>query len=335
MARVLIAVLDRKKPSSRLRWLAALDILRQRGHQVELLELSGGTRARFALLLKAAQADVVVLQKKLFSNAFVRLLTELNPRLIYDLDDAVMFHELERNEALTGRFFSRFCCVANRACAVIAGNAYVAEFALAARQGSAAGVYVLPTAPDDFPPKPAGGQRERIVIGWLGTRGNLDELRQLAPALRAACAQNPALLLRVISNDELVLDGVPVDCRRWSKETEAAEIQDFDIGIMPLADTLWNRGKGGFKLLQYMAAGVATVSSPVGINREIIRHGENGFSAATDAEWTAAILALAADASQRCVVGERAAQTIREQYARPIYLSRLADLIDQCANPTA
>lgn len=331
---ILVAVIGLNKPSTRLRMLPLVEHLRVRGHRVELIEIPRSLGGRLRLLRRAASADIVVLQKKLFPPFYVGLLRRANPALIFDVDDAVMFHEIERGEPLAGEFFRRFCAIAAASRHVVTGNGYLAEFARAARAGAdAGGVAVLPTPVDmrAVPCKPTHGDADdgRIVVGWIGTKGNLRQLSPLADVLRAATAAVPGLCLHLVADAGLELPGVAVEHRPWRAETETSELHGFDIGLMPLEDNLWNRGKGGYKLLQYMTAGLPAVASPVGINRDIVRDGENGFLAASVADWRDRLIALARDTALRRRIGLAARATVAARYSLDDYLARYVALIEE------
>ncbi len=333
MPSILVVTIGVGKPSTRLRILPLADRLRQRGWRVTMREVSNSLSGRVGLLRAAARHDLVLLQKKLFPAAYTGLLRRANPRLVFDVDDAVMFHELERNEPVTGRFFGRFASIAAASRMVVAGNRYVAEFARAARpRDGHDGVAILPT-PIDTERLTAKGShegRDGFVVGWIGTKGNLHQLLPLTDALREVQARVPDFRLRVIADAAPDLPGIRVESQPWRHAGEVADLHGFDVGIMPLADSLWNRGKGGFKLLQYMAAGLPAIASPVGINADIVRHGENGFLAADTIAWRDALLALAADAELRRRVGVAARRTIEGGYSLEGYLDNYVDLLERC-----
>lgn len=328
MLAILVAVIGLNKPSTRLRMLPLVDRLRARGHTVELIEIPRSLSGRVRLLRRAAAADAVVLQKKLFPPFYVGLLKRANPILIFDVDDAVMFHEIERGEPVAGEFFRRFCAIAAASRCVATGNDYLADFARAAREHD--DVTVLPTPIDTraLPSKTGCGDGSEIVVGWVGTKGNLRQLAPLAGALRAATAVSPGLRLRLVADAGLELSGIAVEHHPWQAATETAELHGFDIGIMPLEDSLWNRGKGGYKLLQYMAAGLPAIASPVGINREIVQNGENGFLATTVDDWRDRLIALASDAALRRNIGSAARMTVETRYSLDAYLARYVALIE-------
>ena len=332
MSSILVITLATSKPSTRLRMLPVVDQLRQRSHAVSLVELPRSSIGRLQLLQQAKRHDLVVLQKKLFPLPYVALLRRVNPNLVFDVDDAVMFHELERGEVVTGNFFRRFAAIAAASRIVVTGNAYLAEFASVARSTDQRAVAILPTPIDTrrLAAKTRYDSPDGPVIGWMGTKGNLHQLKPFASTLCSLQAQIPTLRLRILADRTLDLPGVNIDNKPWTAAGEADDLRNFDIGIMPLEDNLWNRGKGGFKLLQYMAAGLPAIASPVGINADIVRHGENGFLARTDAEWHDNLLMLARDHELRRRIGLAARKTIEDAYSLDGYLERYCNLIESC-----
>lgn len=333
MHSILVIGLGAAKPSTRLRMLPLADALRTRGQVVTIMEVPKSLAGRLQLLKTASDHDVVLLQKKLFPPAFVALLRRANPRLVFDIDDAVMFHELERGQPVTGQYFRRFVSISAASRAVVAGNPFVADFARAARRTDDCGrVVVLPTPIDTvrLPAKQAGGDSDGFVVGWIGTKGNLHQLLPLANALRDVQARVPGFRLRIVADAMPEIPGLRIEFKPWRADDEITDLQGFDVGVMPLGDSLWNRGKGGYKLLQYMAAGLPAIASPVGINATIVCHGDNGFLAANEEEWRNILLTLAADSGLRHRIGQAARVSVEKEYALAVYLERYVTLIEDC-----
>jgi len=332
LAKILFLIIGYHKPSSKKRVLASRGYLRSRGHQITVREIPKGLPGRISLLLDAWRHDLVYIQKKLFGNLELRLLSRLNAHLVYDLDDAVMFHEIERNEPLNGKFFCRFVRMAACCAGVIAGNSYLAEFARFARGSAEADpfVMVLPTPVDTEAviPRDHDHATSGLQIGWMGTRGNLGHLMTIAAPLGRVLAAFPGSELKVVSDGSPEMEGIPLLVKTWNAEEEAHDLRGFDVGVMPLGDNLWTRGKGGFKLLQYMAAGVPPVASPVGINAEIIRHGENGFLARDASEWEECLRRLLGDPDLRRRMGMAGRATVENCFGLAGYNRRLAEFLE-------
>ncbi|MCU0586962.1 MAG: glycosyltransferase family 4 protein [Syntrophobacteraceae bacterium] len=332
MAKILFLIIGRHKPSSRKRVLASTGYLVSRGHSVEVREIPRGLPGRAALFAGLRRFDLVVVQKKLFGPLETRLMVRLQPRLVYDLDDAVMFHEIERNEPLTGKFFRRFAGMAARCRGVIAGNGFLAELARLARgvDESHPSVIVLATPVDTeaIVPRVYEKASSGLRIGWMGTRGNLSHLMSIVEPLRRVLADFPGSELLVVSDGSPGIEGLPIRSKAWSAVEEAEDLRGLDVGVMPLLDNLWTRGKGGFKLLQYMAAGVASVASPVGINAEIIHHGENGLLARDASEWEDGLRRVTGDVDLRRQLGAAGRATVERDYSLARYNRGLAEFLE-------
>jgi glycosyltransferase involved in cell wall biosynthesis len=146
------------------------------------------------------------------------------------------------------------------------------------------------------------------------------------PALRELCADGRAKVVAIGSGD-LNWGDVPVEVLAWSQATEVAALQKFDVGIMPLPDSPFERGKCGLKLLQYMACARPVVASPVGVNAEIVTNGINGFTASRHEDWVAALRALQDDGAKRANMGEAGRALVEAHYCLAVTAPRLAQLL--------
>lgn len=249
---------------------------------------------------------------------------------VADYDDAI-FHRYDRHRLAPVRWLlgGKIDGVMRGASMVVAGNAYLAARAKAAGARRIETVptvvdldsYTVAAPPDGAPPR----------VGWIGTpetwaafgKGLCD---RLMPTLAAHDATFVAVGAALAPERHGRLDIQP-----WSEETEVAQIQSMDIGIMPLPDTPWARGKCGYKLIQYMACGLPVVASPVGVNADIVEHGVNGFLAGADDEWREAVSTLLGDADLRRRMGAAGRRKVEERYSLQVWGPRVAEIIAEIA----
>lgn len=285
------------------------------------------------LLQQARSQQLLWIEKELFPSLpswFEIGLRKLGVRYLADYDDAV-FHGYERG-SLPRRWLlhDKIDRVMRNAALVVAGNRYLAARALAA---GAARVEIVPTVVDSE--RYRVGRRSSAdparprVVGWIGSPSTVRYLELVAPVLASLAAQIP-LVLRVVGAT-FRWPGLPVDCRRWSEASEAAEVQEFDIGIMPLLDTPWERGKCGYKLIQYMACGVPVIASAVGANLDIVEAGRTGFLAQNDSQWASALESLLLNREQAEQMGAAGRDTVERDYCLQVTAPRLAALLREAA----
>ena len=218
---------------------------------------------------------------------------------------------------------------------VFAGNPYLAEYAA----GHNPHVAIVPTVidTDAYVPIPARSTDSRLCIGWSGSFSTIPHFDLAVPVLRKLKDRyGDRLTFKVIGDaryrsEDLGIEGLP-----WRLEDEIRELSSFDIGIMPLPDDPWARGKCGLKGLQYMALGIPTVMSPVGVNEDIIQDGVNGFLAGSEAEWLDKLSQLIESAALRKRLGTAARQTVEAHYSveaiRPQVLRHFSALVEPASN---
>ncbi|MCK6481269.1 MAG: glycosyltransferase [Planctomycetes bacterium] len=305
-ARLAVLSAEPGGPSVRHRWTRLAPLLAEAGLDLEVVELPKAGGARREAFARAGSAAVTVLQRRLLRSADFERLRDAARRLVYDFDDAMPFREPWRENPLSTMRGNRFLRSCSESDAVLAGSE---ELAALARGCGPRALFVAPTPVDpkaygpEPSPRPPGGPAR---FGWIGSRSTRPYLDAVAPPLRAACAALPGAALLVVADEPPVLEGVPVEFVPWTEEGEAEALRGMDLGIMPLLDDPWSRGKCGFKLLQYAATGIPSVASPVGPNRAILEHGPAGLLASTPAEWEEALLRLARDGDLRARLGAAA-----------------------------
>jgi len=168
------------------------------------------------------------------------------------------------------------------------------------------------------------------VIGWSGSYSTVQHLDTLRSGLQRLAREVP-FRLRVIGTPKYELDGVDVEALPWRSETEVADLQRMDIGIMPLPDDKWSKGKCGLKALQYMALGIPTICSPVGVNTDIIQDGENGFIAGGEDEWVDKLARLLRSPELRRRLGLAGRSTVEARYSARVQAPRVYRIFESVA----
>ncbi len=290
---------NRDGPSARARVRALLPRLRARGLEVGWEAI--GRRGRRALFREAGKARTVVLQRRLLSPWDALALRRSCRRLVFDFDDALPFRDSNRGATRSWARSLKFRTIVGLADACVAGNPYLAALAGDAR--------VIPTAvglaPD--PPEPP-----RRVLGWLGSASNLVYLERLRPVFAALWEERRDWELHVVCDAFPAWPELPLVRIPWSAEAEAPALAGFAIGLAPLADDPWTRGKCGMKLLRYLAAGIPAVASPVGVQPAIL--GDAGSLAEETDAWRSAILRLWEDADHYAGCAARARARVRDGF---------------------
>ncbi|MDX1375380.1 MAG: glycosyltransferase family 4 protein [Burkholderiales bacterium] len=295
--------------STRYRARVYYPYLRARGWAVSECVAGANPLARLTLLAQAARADVVVVLRKTFSAPYAWLLRAAARRLVFDFDDAIFVRSSGAPSRLRMRRFAR---MAARCDHVFAGNAYLAEHARAFNPR----VTVVPTSIE--PRKyavDAARPAQTLDLVWIGSASTRKYLVRMLDALERAAARVPQLRLKIVADFGLESSRLPIVPVGWSERTEAAALASAHIGIAPLPDNDWTRGKCALKVLQYMAAGLPVVASPVGANLEAVEAGVTGLLADTPDEWVASIVRLAAEPALRAAMGAAGRARVAERYA--------------------
>lgn len=309
-----------------------IPVLQERGWCVEKWVIPRGVLRRLGVFWGLRRADVVVVVRRLFRRGQLGLVRRWSRRLIFDFDDAIVYRDSRRREQFSRGRTQRFAQVAALADRTIAGNDYLAGLT---RHFGGKPV-VIPTCVDDGRLYPAATQRPggKIVIGWIGSHSTVMYLESLRPVFEELSRKyRSSVALKVVSDTFPGPMGLEVIEKTWSLAEELADLWSFNIGIMPLPEDVWTRGKCGYKLLQYMAVGIPAVASPVGVNPEIIRDGETGFLADDHQQWVEVLGRLIEDVSLRHDVGMLARESLRGRYSVSDWAQRYAHLIEEVAGP--
>ena len=302
------------------------------GKPIPMGEVLGSYISRVRLLVQQDSYDRVWLQQEglpWVPDAIESRLFRARVPLLVDHDDAY-FHRYDRHSLgivrlLLGR---KIDSVMRRASLVVAGSRYLAD---RARASGASRVERLPTVVDlDRYQVIERDKKGPFTIGWIGSPGTSKYLRAIRSTLQAVVSNGAARFVAIgaASGD---LEGFPGEVRPWSSEKEVAELRQCDVGIMPLPDEPWERGKCGFKLIQYMACGLPVVASPVGANMDIVESGKDGFLANTPDEWIKALSILRDDRKLRMEMGANGRKKVEKRYCLAVTAPRILQLFRETA----
>lgn len=312
---------------------AYFHILRCRHGWLRIIATAAYSGWRFMVrglsIVSNLKADLIVVEGPLFPYAGImveRWLAKRTP-LIVELDDAIY---------LTPGQEKVIPALLKLSSGAIMGNETLAAYARAFTRS----VHVIPTVVDTtrFSPLEKGAvPTERtdsnvLRIIWMGLDYNLPHLARLIPVFKRLQAEHN-VLLRVVCGTEPQLDGVKLEWFQWDYKTEVDLLRSSDIGIMPLQDTEWTKGKCGLKLIQYMSVGLPAVASPIGVNCKILRDGVNGFLVSTEDDWYAILASLCRHADVRERVGREARRTVIDEYSLEVWGPRLVACYRELSAP--
>lgn len=251
---------------------------------------------------------------------------------VVDYDDA-LFHRYDQHKSpvIKSLLGHKIDAVMSNAALVIAGNDYLAARACEAGSNN---VEILPTVVDLERYSPVvAPQNDRFTIGWIGTPHTAKYLKSIQPALKQVCQSGQAKVVAIGAGD-LALDAVPLENMPWSNATEVQSLQSIDVGIMPLTDSPFERGKCGLKLIQYMACVRPVVGSPIGVNQQLIEPNVTGFQATTIDDWVTTLTLLSERPSLRKSMGEAARQLVEQNFSLQIAAPRLAQMFQRVVAQT-
>lgn len=346
-----------RSPSQRFRFEQYLNYLEKNGFVWELSEiisekddkvfyLSGKYLRKAFIILKSIfirlndlqrshKFDIIFIQREALligSSYFEKKFFKKN-KVIFDFDDSIWLNETSEGnkkfEFLKNPNKTKTNIINSHA--VITGNQYLANYAKQFNEN----VFIIPTTIDTnihkhIPKK--SFLNPKIIIGWSGSLSTMKHFEMAIPVLKALILKYPNQLeIQVIGQASYKNSEIEVISKSWDSKTEVEDLNRFDIGIMPLPNDEWSKGKCGLKGLSYMACGIATVMSPIGVNCEIIQHGINGFLASTETEWMDTLSNLIESADLRHSIGKKGRETVVNHYSvdahKHLYLDIFNSLI--------
>jgi len=310
-----------------------LTLYRPGGHVRKAIHLSLSALRRLRDIAAVNRFDVVFVQREaaLFGPPFVEwFVTRIGKKpMVFDFDDAIFVPYISPTYgrlATLLKFPQKTAANIRLSRHVIAGNNYLADYAKQFNKN----VTVIPTVVDasQWTPKYATRNSQHpLTIGWIGSPTTTQYLKPLLAVLEELSHHHKFTLKIVGANETFSLNGTPIQNERWQLEREIADFQSLDIGVYPITEDEWSIGKSGFKAIQYMAAGVPCVASPVGVNKEIIQDGVNGFLAATPQEWKEKLSLLIEDAALRQRLSRAGRHTVENWYSLQAQAPRLLEIL--------
>jgi glycosyltransferase involved in cell wall biosynthesis len=289
---------------------------------------------RLDSLRDSSRFDLILIYREMFPIGpafFERLLAaRRRPPIVFDFDDAISLRSVSDANQLIAALKQpgKVASIIRHSDHVIAGNEYLADYA---RRFNPT-VTMIPTCVDTdrFVPAVTAVQPDAaipardLVVGWIGSPTTALYIRGLASVLRRVRERHPFVLRVSGTGEPLTIPGVEVDNRTWSLQGEVELFNTCDVGVYPLVDDEWSKGKCGFKAIQFMACGVPVVAAAVGVNRTIVRDGTNGFLASTEDEWVEKLSRLLSDAALRRRLAVAGRRTVEEGYSLRVNAPTLA-----------
>jgi glycosyltransferase involved in cell wall biosynthesis len=286
-----------------------------------------GLKRRLSLVRRVKNYDVVYIFREaalLGPPVFERLIHRTGVPIVFDFDDAIFVSYRSPSNGYLSylKFATKTKTICRIASHVMVGNPYLADYARQVNDQ----VTIVPTTIDTDKYKEATKTESRPpVIGWTGSYSTVQHLDTLRGALRKLSALEP-FRLRVIGTPAYKLDNIEVEAMPWRAKTELEDLSEIDIGIMPLPDDAWSKGKCALKALQFMALGIPTVCSPVGVNTAVIHDDKNGFIAGSEDEWVEKLTRLLRSAELRERLGRAGRTTVEQGYSAKIQAPKVHEI---------
>lgn len=286
---------------------------------------------RLGDLVSSLSYDIAFVHREIFPIGgpfFENLLHRSGVPIIFDFDDAIFIADTSEGNNFMERLKrpDKVAKIISMASHVIAANRYLADFAL--KHSPKVSIIPTPIDTDKYKPAARRGPADQVVIGWMGSHTTAKYLKGLENVFLKIKARYDFAQIRFVGGVCKFEKFSDFSFRPWSLEGEVEELQQFDIGIMPMPDNVWTRGKCGFKAIQYMAVGAAAVCSPVGVNTDIVADGENGLLAQDEAEWVGKLSMLIEDRALRMKMGMKGRDTAEKRYSLKAHAPAFLDVIE-------
>jgi glycosyltransferase involved in cell wall biosynthesis len=300
-----------KVAASRYRVLQYLPFLQEGGIDTEVHEFPGGFSGWRRFLSGLKEGEVLFVQRKRLPLPVLIGLKRRGIRIVYDFDDAVMFKNSLSADPYSLRRTMSFKRMLRHTDLVIAGNAFLKGEA----EKYHGRVMVLPTPVDAERYRgKTYEKRDTVTIGWIGDHGSIHYMESYKDLWDQVGRRHPEAELKIICDTFIDTKEIKLQKIMWDYDREIEDLMSLDIGVMPLFDDLWSRGKCGFKIIQYLGVGVPAVCTPVGINRDVVEDGVSGFWASSREEWLQKLSLLIEDHNLRERMGLEGRKRIMDEY---------------------
>jgi glycosyltransferase involved in cell wall biosynthesis len=269
--------------ASRYRVLQYIPYLKSRGVEATVSLYPRSLKENIEFFRTLPEYDLLFLQRKRFNQPRLGWLRKRAKRIVYDFDDSVMYRNSKAKDPVSQTRKRRFTQMIKASDFVIAGNEFLRDQVLPINPN----VEVIPTSIDQerYQTKDYSVPKDRVTIGWIGDHGSIHYLEKMRPIFERIGERYSHCVLKIVCDIFFDCKKIHVVKKQWKSDEEVEDLQSFDIGLMPLVDDPWSWGKCGLKIIQYQGVGVPVVCTPVGINRDLVEDGVNGFWAKTPEEW--------------------------------------------------
>lgn len=305
-------------PSTRYRVLPLATRLREMDHEVEICSSEFSFINRINILNLARTSDIVIIQRKLFGAVYFKLLRYCSSKMIFDLDDAVFFRSNGTASQQRRNGFKRTLSTCD---AAWAGNNHL----LINTEKYCDKCFLIPTPINPSLYVNPVTKHDVFTLVWIGSRSTRKYLESHRSIIENIGRSVHGIQLKVISDFEIKFDNLRVINMPWSQKSEADEIAKCHIGIAPMDDNAWTRGKCALKILQYMACSLPVITSAVGANKEVVLHGETGFHVIENDNWVTSIIKLIKDEEMRTGFGLAGRQRVEQLYSEKVVVDRMLE----------
>ncbi len=316
--------------------VSAFSVLYKEGHFFKkCLFFILGTIRRLLDVGQLYKYDIVFIHREAYpvGGMFLEAVLALVKKpVIFDFDDAIFLPSSSRMNSFIERFKrpDKIAKIIRMSSYCIAGNKYLADFASKFNPRTC----IIPTPIDTqrYRPAEGGTPEKKVVIGWIGSVTTVDFLDQIRDVIAGLSRRFSGVAFKIVGSSFSVAGLSDVTSKPWAMEEELNDLRSFDIGIMPVPDNPWTRGKCGFKAILYMSMGIPTVCSPIGVNKEIITDGVNGFLAATPQEWMDKFSVLIENRKLRERIGRAGRRTVEERFSLQENAPKFLKIISEVYN---